>query len=188
LFLTIVLALLVLAVAYESAKRGMFPLKREANPVSPTPPAPAPLAIEPTPTPLPMHFPLTEDDDLQNSKRASSGLIEAFKACWPKTPVSDEVGGGAMTLTNVEKLFGKIKKREVLKESGEKIRGENDASRRLGLLFDTSIFPAAAAGSATADSTSEEEQTLRDLQVRAAGRLLHCENAEHCECLSSVGP
>ncbi|CAN5466939.1 hypothetical protein BH10BDE1_BH10BDE1_25400 [soil metagenome] len=180
LILTIVLAVLVLAVAYESAKRGVFPLKREQVPVAlngePSPPVES---VEPTPTPLPMHFPELETDDLRDSKRTAMGLVEAFKSCWPKAPIMGEPDtnglAAGMTLANVEKLFGKVKKREVLEV--------HDASRRLGLLFDTAVFPAGAAGSAT-----EDDDTLRDLQVRASGRMLHCDNAERCECLSSIGP
>lgn len=179
MILTILLAVLVLAVAYESAKHGAFPLKRSrtdtAEVAAPTPAQSA----EPTPTPLPVHFPDVANDDLRDSKRASMDLTEAFKACWPKAPMMgepDSVGPAAgLTLANVEKLFGKVKKREVLEEI--------DASRRLGLLFDNTVFPAGAAGSAI-----EALDALTELQVRAAGRMLHCDNEERCECLSNVAP
>jgi hypothetical protein len=176
LIVTVLLAFLVIAVAYESAKRGVFRRTRE-HPTSESAEisaVPADVA-EPTPTPLPMHFPTVAEDDLGNSKRISAGLLEAFAACWPQAPVAPDVLPGTMTLSSVEKLFGKIKKREIL--------GKSDSGHRVGLLFDSTVFREGAAGSAT-----ESDGTIQDFQARASGRMLHCDDADRCECLSAIGP
>lgn len=164
-----------MSATYETAKNLFTRTRPETRPAAANAGGAQPEPVEPTSTPLPMHFPTVEDDELHNSKRAASSLLDAFKACWPQVEVSTDAASEAMTLANIEKLFGKIKKREILETI--------DTNRRLGLLFDNTVFPGGAAGSAT-----EANDTLQDFQVRAAGQMLHCDDADRCECLSSVGP
>lgn len=187
LFLATALALLVLWIAYESAKQGVFtgwrskfgshfqpPTEVAALKSNPT---------EPTPTPLPPHFPTVEDDELRDEfpveTQAAHGLSQAFKLCWPAAAVTDAPLDKAMdtsaSLEILERLFGKIKKREILEES--------DAIQRVGLLFDSTVFEKGAAG--WAELKGNEVGTF---QLRANGRMLHCETPDICECLSSIAP
>lgn len=161
---------MVFWLGFQSAEHGVFKFKRD-DPASNPPDIASPLAaVDPTPTPLPAHFPATPDTNMASGKDGYSSLTDAFVACWPQATAPSTPPDGEITPLEAENLFGKIKKREVLSKSGEPVK--------IGLLFDKSIFPAGAAGSAI-----ETDGRWTDLRFRAGGRMLHCENPNRCECI-----
>lgn len=168
LIATALLAALVFWLGRESADHGVFKFKR-TEPVDGVALTAAPEA-SPTPTPLPVHFPDVSTADLPDRKDGYLLLLDAFTTCWPQARITTPPPDGEITPREAEGLFGKIKKRELLEKSGKTLR--------LGLLFDQSIFPAGAAGSAT-----ESDGRWTELHLRAAGRMLHCENPNRCECI-----
>lgn len=61
---------------------------------------------------------------------------------------------------------------------GHRKGGTNVAiEKRLGLLFDSSFFPQGAAGTAT-----EINGEVRDLMIRADGRMINCSTPATCDC------
>lgn len=171
--LTTILAGLVFWMGAESANRGIFKLKRAETPTESNA-EPSAAAALPTPTPLPAHFPEVETEDLAVESGEIAPLPQAYTACWPESPAARpsalSMDANELTTTDVETLFGHVKKREVLEKTEE--------GTKLGLLFDTSVFNAGAAGSAT-----EKNGAYIGLHLRAAGRMLHCESVQRCECL-----
>lgn len=162
---------MVFWLGFQSAEHGVFKFKRDDSAYnSPDSGSSNPIAADPTPTPLPAHFPTIPESNLADGKDGYLSLTEAFTACWPQTTIGTTPPDGEITPLEAENLFGKIKKREVLSKSGEPVK--------IGLLFDKSIFPAGAAGSAI-----ETDGRWTDLQFRAGGRMLHCENPNRCECI-----
>lgn len=132
---------------------------------------------EPTPTPLPPHFPEIDMDDLKSVKGEYVSISEAYKTCWPDRREIETPSSGQLTTLDIENLFGKIRKRELIETT--------DRGTKWGLLFDESVFQPHAVGSAieTPESAETATKSYRDLHLRAAGRMLHCENANSCECL-----
>jgi hypothetical protein len=121
--------------------------------------------------PLPPHFPpVTAETGTSTRPDGYLSLTEAFAACWPETRLAAMPPDGEITQLDAENYFGKIKKSEVLSKSGDAVK--------VGLLFDKSIFPTGAAGSAI-----QTEGRWTELRFRAAGRMLHCEKPNRCECI-----
>lgn len=67
--------------------------------------------------------------------------------------------------------------REKLYESHRKGASKVAVERFLGLLFDSSFFPQGAAGTAT-----EINGEIRDLMIRAEGRMIKCTTPATCDC------
>ena len=164
-----VLGAVVFWLGHESAERGVFKFKRDVQISSEKPSSPEPAV--PTPTPLPAHFPSIQESDLEISKNGYLSLSEAYISCWKLKQNGSEIApDGEITPLEAHRLFGKIKKREVLEKS--------ETTVKLGLLFDTAVFVGGAAGSAT-----ETDGRWTELQVRAAGHMLRCDSPNRCECL-----
>ncbi len=183
---TAVLLAAVYWVAAYSSANGVFKFKRSltnSNQLAQIESTPITTSIEPTPTPLPPHFPDVEANDLRGEKIGSVSIAEAYSACWPGRREVDLPQDGRLTNLDIENLFGKIRKRELIETT--------DKGTKWGLLFDESIFRPHAVGSAIEVPTEKSNEnsdessvkTYRDLHLRAAGRMLHCENANSCECL-----
>lgn len=169
-----ILAVAVFWLGHESSERGVFKFKRvEQSTLIASDKAELPVKPpEPTPTPLPTDFPVVTDGDLAETQVGFLSLEEAYSQCWKKNLKSlpEIPPNGEITPLEAETLFGKIKRREILEISKGAVK--------VGLLFDTTVFPAGGAGSAT-----ETDGRLNRLLLRAAGRMLHCESPNRCECL-----
>lgn len=169
---TVIIGTVVFWLGRESAERGVFKLERDVpngQAVIELLAVPEPAA--PTPTPLPAHFPTIRGADIESDKNSFLSLADACASCWKlKVNTSEIAPDGEITPLEAEKLFGRIKKREVLEKTAAKVK--------LGLIFSVEVFPTGAAGSAT-----EIDGRWTELQIRAAGRMLHCESPNRCQCL-----
>lgn len=166
-----ILSAAVFWLGHESSERGVFKYERVEQNASNE----AQLPIkqpDPAPTPLPNDFPQVVDGDLESAQSGFLSLQDAYSNCWKKNAdrVPEIPPDGEITTLEAESLFGKIKKREILEKS--------NGALKVGLLFDNVIFPAGAAGSAT-----EKDGRINQFRLRAAGRMLHCESPNRCECL-----
>ena len=176
-----ILSAAVFWLGHESGERGVFMLQRpqqigSQETASKQAEAPANL---PEPT-LPTDFPQVTDGDLVEPDVGFLSLKEAYSRCWKKSAesfaditadIAAEIpADGEITTLEAEALFGKIKRREILEKSNGAVK--------VGLLFDNTVFPAGGAGAAT-----ETEGRFHQFRLRAAGRMLHCESPNRCECL-----
>ncbi len=177
------LLLAVYWVASYSFSNGVFKFKRSSNTTAPGVDSPnADLNTlsalrEPTPTPLPPHFPEVEPNDLRAEKSDFVSLADAYNSCWPGRREVETPTDGVLTTLDIENLFGKVRKRELIET--------NDKGTKWGLLFDESIFQPHAVGAAieVPNASGSDVKAWKDVHLRAAGRMLHCENANSCGCL-----
>ncbi|MBN8539608.1 MAG: hypothetical protein J0L82_04405 [Deltaproteobacteria bacterium] len=197
----------------------------------------APSKETPTPTPLPPHFPAeaTDTAPIPPHEEVDQSLLSAIERCWNDRRLNDLNPSDQFTVLDLEKIFGRIKKQEVLHQKEElelksgtrriiellldsakpnelmaqiseidekgvnsviaslpaakaqasdfkKWRNESKTirvERKLGLLFDESLFKGGAAGHAT-----DVDGRVQDFQVRADGKILKCllGGPEGCEC------
>lgn len=93
-------------------------------------------------------------------------VLESDEDGLPHTKVND---------TDLEKLSKSA--REKLYESHRKGATKVAVEKFLGLLFDSSFFPQGAAGTAT-----EINGEIRDLMIRAEGRMIKCTTPATCDC------
>lgn len=159
----------------------------------------SPSVAKPTSTPLPPHFPETEAGDLEHAAHVADEIpIEkALETCWRKSRKTNVEAGSesepesdpesetqsdspatpaALTLEEIARLFGPLKKQEVLETT--------ESGRKLGLLLEPQVFKSGAAGTVfEQNATADEPAKLVDLQLRADGQILHCHNALQCRCL-----
>ncbi len=193
----------------------------------------------PTSTPLPPHFPAeaTETAPVPPEGTAAESLLSAIERCWSDRRLSDLNSSDQFTVLDLEKVFGRIKKQELLQQKEElelnsgtrrmielipdsalthelqaqisdlsengmpsviaslpaaqmkasdlkKWRKDSKTIRiekRLGLLFDESLFKGGAAGTAT-----DVDGVIQDFHVRADGKILKCTGggpgSVNCEC------
>lgn len=195
----------------------------------------------PTATPLPPHFPVeaTDTAPVPPSEATDQSLLSAIEKCWSDRQLSDLSSFDQFTVLDLEKVFGRIKKQELLQQKEElelktgtrrtiellpadassedlnaqisdlnadgtptviaslaatKTQGSDfkkwrldsktlRLEKRLGLLFDESLFKGGAAGTAT-----EVDGRIQEFQVRADGKILKCSlvsagaSPSACEC------
>ncbi len=191
----------------------------------------------PTPTPLPLHFPseATDTAPIPPNEEIDQSLLSAIERCWSDRRLNDLNPSDQFTVLDLEKIFGRIKKQEVLQQREElelktgtrriiellpesansnELKAqisevdENGANsviasipaakaqasdfkkwrlesktikveRKLGLLFDESLFKGGAAGTAT-----DADGRIQEFQVRADGKILKCSlgGPGGCEC------
>ncbi|MDZ4082090.1 MAG: hypothetical protein U1E10_04075 [Bdellovibrionales bacterium] len=181
----------------------------------------------PTATPLPPHFPAeaTDTAPVPPTEATDQSLLSAIEKCWSDRQLSDLSSFDQFTVLDLEKVFGRVKKQELLQQKEElelktgsrrtiellpadasseglkaqisdldaegvpsviaslaaaKTQGSDfkkwrldsktlRLEKKLGLLFDESLFKGGAAGTAT-----EVDGRIQEFQVRADGKILKC--------------
>lgn len=181
----------------------------------------------PTGTSLPTYFPIDSDDTAPAAPGEASdqSLLSAIEKCWSDRQLSDLSPHDQFTVLDLEKVFGRIEKQELLQQKEElllntglrrtiellpdpaatnqlkaqisdldadgvpsviaalpanRVQGSDfkkwrlaskthRVEKKLGLLFDDSLFIGGAAGTAT-----EVDGRISDFQVRADGKILKC--------------
>ncbi|MDX9731229.1 MAG: hypothetical protein RBT63_05610 [Bdellovibrionales bacterium] len=140
---TLILATVVFLVASVGVKLGLIELPGLKRSASTTQDSNSPLGQnashpdEPrqtrsAPAVLPNHFPETTPNEIAATHREVGSLEQMVKSCWPDRAHIPSLDEESITLHMLERLFGKITKRELI-ERVESLQLSNGAVRRITL-------------------------------------------------------